>query len=291
MVDGAGYWRIYWSVILPLSRPILSVARDPVLPRQLERLPLAADRHRRRQALGRAGRHRQLQEPVLGVLELHHGGLDHRRRADARALRDLPEADHGIHQDQRPQVAAASHGGTDDHQLLGPRLDLSNLYRLSDAKTRSISPGELHRREGQGRHGDRGHRRHRRGRATLGPGLEGLALDPHRAGRDPRARRHRGPGRDPADLDDHGQPALARPRSCASTGTTRRHPSVECPLGDFFGSAGTSSRRSPRSPSASTPAGLQLLLGDAVPQARPASRSRTATRTTSASSTTRSTTR
>jgi multiple sugar transport system permease protein len=24
VVDGAGYWRIYWSVILPLSRPILS---------------------------------------------------------------------------------------------------------------------------------------------------------------------------------------------------------------------------------------------------------------------------
>ena len=24
LVDGAGYWRIYWSVILPLSRPILA---------------------------------------------------------------------------------------------------------------------------------------------------------------------------------------------------------------------------------------------------------------------------
>jgi multiple sugar transport system permease protein len=24
VIDGAGYWRIYWSVILPLSRPILS---------------------------------------------------------------------------------------------------------------------------------------------------------------------------------------------------------------------------------------------------------------------------
>jgi multiple sugar transport system permease protein len=23
-IDGAGYWRIYWSVILPLSRPIMS---------------------------------------------------------------------------------------------------------------------------------------------------------------------------------------------------------------------------------------------------------------------------
>ena len=24
LIDGAGYWRIYWSIILPLSRPILS---------------------------------------------------------------------------------------------------------------------------------------------------------------------------------------------------------------------------------------------------------------------------
>src|SRR5690606_15175230 len=24
IVDGAGYWRIYWSVILPLSRPVLA---------------------------------------------------------------------------------------------------------------------------------------------------------------------------------------------------------------------------------------------------------------------------
>jgi multiple sugar transport system permease protein len=24
VVDGAGYWRIYWSIILPLSRPIMS---------------------------------------------------------------------------------------------------------------------------------------------------------------------------------------------------------------------------------------------------------------------------
>ena len=24
IIDGAGYWRIYWSIILPLSRPILS---------------------------------------------------------------------------------------------------------------------------------------------------------------------------------------------------------------------------------------------------------------------------
>ena len=110
VIDGAGYWRIYWSVILPLSRPIIACAGDPVLSRQLELVPLAADRHPRRQSLGRAGRHRQLPQPVRGVVELHHGGLDDRRRAHAHPVRDLPEADHGIDQDQRPQIAADNSG-------------------------------------------------------------------------------------------------------------------------------------------------------------------------------------
>ena len=56
LIDGAGYWRIYWSIILPLSRPILVGARDPLLPRQLERVPLAADGHQRPGPLGGAGR-------------------------------------------------------------------------------------------------------------------------------------------------------------------------------------------------------------------------------------------
>ena len=82
----------------------------------------------------------------------------------------------------------------------GLNMNLGNLYRLSERPDALDQPGELHRREGQGRHG---HRRDRQGRrAGAGPGLEGFALGRHQGevhlhhGGDQRA------GRDPADLDD-----------------------------------------------------------------------------------------
>ena len=171
----------------------------------------------------------------------------------------------------------------------GLDLSLGNLSRLSDAKTRSISPENFTGEKGKG------------GMATEGtgaacaarprPGLEDLALDRDRARRDAHAGRHRRPGRHPADLDD------------AATGDWRNlilriywddqeQPSVECPVGDFFACgwdqlrAGHLARglRQPRQR-------LQLLLGDAVPQAARGSRSRTATRRAGDRSTTRSTTR
>ena len=45
LVDGASYWRVYRSIILPLSRPILSALGGVLLPGQLERVRLAADHH------------------------------------------------------------------------------------------------------------------------------------------------------------------------------------------------------------------------------------------------------
>ena len=64
MIDGAGYCRIYWSDH-PAAQPAdPRRARDPVLPRQLERLPLAANGHWRQQPLAGAGRDRQLPQPV-----------------------------------------------------------------------------------------------------------------------------------------------------------------------------------------------------------------------------------
>ncbi len=115
----------------------------------------------------------------------------------------------------------------------GLDMTLGNLSRLSDAQTRSISAGELHRREGQG--GD-GHRRHRQGRRPrTGPGLEGLALGQHQ-GRDHLHHcRNRRVGRDPADLDDARRPSWTPACSfCASTGTARPSRRSSAPLGDFF---------------------------------------------------------
>ena len=56
VIDGAGYWRIYWSVILPLSKPILSALAILFLSGELERVPVAADGGFRPEPLGRAGR-------------------------------------------------------------------------------------------------------------------------------------------------------------------------------------------------------------------------------------------
>ena len=38
-MDGCGYWRVYWNIILPLSRPILSAVSVVLVPRELNALP------------------------------------------------------------------------------------------------------------------------------------------------------------------------------------------------------------------------------------------------------------
>ena len=64
---------------------------------------------------------------------------------------------------------------------------LSDLSRLSRAKSRSISPENFTGEKGKGGQADRGHRR--QGVARPRPGLEDLAVGPHRA----RRRRSRWP--------------------------------------------------------------------------------------------------
>ena len=103
LIDGAGYFRIWRSIILPLSRPILRPG-DPVLPRQLELLPLAADHHLEPGPLDGAGCDCQFPPAVQRLLELHHGGFDSRGAADNRDVRHLSEADHRVDQDERHQV-------------------------------------------------------------------------------------------------------------------------------------------------------------------------------------------
>ena len=150
----------------------------------------------------------------------------------------------------------------------GLGLHLGNLSRLSRAKTRSISPENFTGEKGKGGMATEGTGAiHARGPR---PGLEDLALGSHRVRRDLHPRRHRGRRRDPADLDDPGQCALAHSASCASTGTTRNSLRWRCRSATSSPVAGTNMRRSLRSPSASILAAPSTATG----RCRSASRAR-----------------
>src|SRR5271165_2814692 len=92
IIDGAGYFRIYWSIILPLSRPILSALAILFFLANWNSFLWAADHHLRSESLAGASGHRQLSPAVQRLMELHHGGFDRRRLADACDVRGLSEA-------------------------------------------------------------------------------------------------------------------------------------------------------------------------------------------------------
>src|SRR5690606_25914078 len=183
-------------------------ADDPVLPRQLAFLPLAAHHHGRSEPLGRAGGDSELPEPVFGRLELHDGRLDHRGASHAHPVRDLPAADHGIHQDQRTEVAATDKERNMTNAGLSP---LRGLARLRTAKTRRFSSYDR-----TGGNDDRLH---------IEPGQTVTIAEYHGAG-----------------IVTHIWATLA----CKSDDFLRKivlraywdgeeHPSIETPIGDFFG--------------------------------------------------------
>ena len=156
-------------------------------------------------------------------------------------------------------------GGEND-RVFRPGIEPGQPLASEPRQVALDQPGELHRREGQGRHVDR--RPGRQRRAGPGPGLEGLALCDHPAGRDLHPGRHRGLGRDPADLDDAGarqvaphHPArlLGRPGAAVDRVPGRRL--LRLRLGELRPGHLAGGLREPRPR-------LQLLLGDAVPQAR-----------------------
>jgi hypothetical protein len=142
---------------------------------------------------------------------------------------------------------------------------MGNLARLSSAKTRSISPENFDGAKG-GAAWPRGHRRGLRPRPR--PGVEDLALRPHRPGRDAGAGRHRGPRRHPAHLDDAHRPlALQHPARLLGR---CRDPSIECPVGDFFACGwNTYAQVSSLAVCVNPGSALQLLLGDALPPLLP----------------------
>ena len=145
-----------------------------------------------------------------------------------------------------------------DSQFDGLGMNMGNLSRLSSAKTRSISPENFTGEKGKGGMATDGPAQ--RGCPRAGPGLEDLALRPHRARTDLHPGRHRGPRRDPADLDDPHRP-LACSASCASTGTTRQSPRSSARSAISSPAAGASTPSSPRWPSASTPAAPSTATG------------------------------
>ena len=135
---------------------------------------------------------------------------------------------------RRPRPSSDTNGAPDMADFNGLGLNLGNLSRLSNAKSRSISPENFTGEKGKGGMSTDGPAAQMRARP--GAGLEGLAVRDHPARRHLHAGRHRGPGRDPADLDDAGARQAGATPSCASTGTAR------------------SSRRSSARPATSSPA-------------------------------------
>ena len=144
----------------------------------------------------------------------------------------------------------------------GLTTGVGDLYRLSRAKTRSISPENFTGEKGRGAMADRGHRR--TGRSRSRRRLEDLAVGAHRTGADIHARRHQGAGRHPAHLDDANRPLAALHsahllgRRDVAVGRDARGRLLRVRLGqvraDQLGRRGGESRQR-----------VQLLLGDAVP--------------------------
>ena len=65
LIDGCGYFRFFWYVTLPLSRPILATVAVIVFVQQLERVPAATGGVQPRHALHLAAGHHGLPGRVL----------------------------------------------------------------------------------------------------------------------------------------------------------------------------------------------------------------------------------
>ena len=145
ILDGAGYWRIYWSVILPLSRPILSALAILFFLANWNAFlwPLTVT-----------------SDPDLWVVQVaianfksqYAGAWNYVMAASTIVavpmldpVRDLPAADHGFHQDQRPQMSATQTGEL-FHEQCGPltAARASQIARRQDPAVFELRP---HRRQ------------------------------------------------------------------------------------------------------------------------------------------------
>ena len=143
----------------------------------------------------------------------------------------------------------------------GLGVGLSNLWRLADGETRSISPENFTGEKGRGGMAVGGHGRRSGPRPR--PGLEDLAVGADRAGRRVRARRHRRLRRHPAHLA-HADRRLAQPDPADVLGRRpaagRRVPARRLLRPRLGRVRAHLLARRVRQPGP----GVQLLLGDAV---------------------------
>ena len=104
IIDGASYWGIYWNIMLPLSRPILSALAVFFFSGQLECLSLAANDYHQSGSLAGAAGNCQFPGTVLCGLELYYGSLGRGGDADAYSLLCLPTTVGRIDQDHGYQM-------------------------------------------------------------------------------------------------------------------------------------------------------------------------------------------
>jgi len=93
-VDGASLLRIYWNIILPLSRPVFVHRRHSPIPDSLGRFPLAADGHARGGIPALADRHAAILHHRPQGLGRHHGLCRDDHHTGAHRLPALPALVH-----------------------------------------------------------------------------------------------------------------------------------------------------------------------------------------------------
>ena len=92
VVDGAGPWKRYLKLVLPLSRPALATVGDLLVPRELGRVRLGADGHQRPEQAHAPDRDLALPGRALDELGARVRRVVDRRRPGAARVRDLPAA-------------------------------------------------------------------------------------------------------------------------------------------------------------------------------------------------------
>ncbi|MGW1795197.1 carbohydrate ABC transporter permease [Streptomyces sp. NPDC001984] len=102
IVDGCGHWRVYWNIVVPISRPILSALAIFFFLANWNAFvwPLVATNDQHLTVI----QHRLVPDAVHLQLELHPGGGDRGRAAHAGAPFRLPAPARGVGQDVRHQV-------------------------------------------------------------------------------------------------------------------------------------------------------------------------------------------